>query len=430
MSNLPDKIGRYDIKAKVGEGSIGIVYQAYDPLNDIDVAIKVAKKEVLEDVKKGPTFRKLFYNEARLAGKLKHPNILSVYNAELEEYNSFIVMELMSGGETLATYCRSEELLPTEKVIEIIFKIATALDYAHRQGVVHRDIKPSNILVNSDMDVKIGDFSISYATRGDITGTQITGLMGSPLYMSPEQFLEGNITGQTDIFSLGLVMYQLLTGQHPFAADKFSLIMTRVLNSTHQPMRDHCADVPQILERIVDKALTKDLLKRYKTAMDFAADLSIASDQFLEHPIKQETPMEERFVLVEELDFFKNFPTNEIWEVLRACSWEDYHDGDHIITEGSNIEDSFYILVTGSVIIEKNNAHIGSLTKGDCFGEMGYISKKQRTASICADGKVSLLKAKSTLIEKASESCQLRFSKAFLRALIHRLSLTTERVAS
>lgn len=427
MPDVPIKFGRYDVKREVGRGSMGIVYQAYDPLEDTDVAIKVAKRDVLNDVHQGAIFRKLFYNEARLAGKLKHPNILGVYDAELEEDESFIVMELVPGGGTLEPYCRAEKLLPIEKIIEIVFKVAKALDYAHRQGVVHRDIKPSNILVTPDMDVKIGDFSISYITRADVTETQVTGLIGSPLYMSPEQLREETVTGQTDVFSLGLVMYELLTGKHPFLANKFSLIMNKILNESYQPVKDHRADIPHVLSKIVDKALHKDSKKRYKHAIDFAADLSIASDRLLEHPIKQETSEEERFALVESLDFFENFPSNEIWEILRASAWEDFNDGDPIITEG-DIDDSFYILVEGDVVVKKGNISIGALAKGDCFGEMGYISKTQRTATICANGRVSLLKAKSTLMEKASESTQLRFTKVFLRTLIIRLSHANERI--
>ena len=429
MSEFPEKIGRYEILGKLGKGSMGIVYHGYDPMNDSEIAIKVAKRDVLNDAEQGSTFRKLFYNEARLAGKLKHPNILGVYDASLEEDNSFIVMELVPGGETLEPHCDIKKLLPVDKVVEIVFMCAKALDYAHRQGVVHRDIKPSNILIDNKMNVKLGDFSISYITRSDVTETQITGLIGSPLYMSPEQLCEETVTGQTDIFSLGLVMYELLTGKHPFVASKFSLIMNKILNDPHQPIKDHRSDIPGVLARIVDKALHKDPKKRYKTAIDFAADLSIASDQLLETPLKQETSDEERFSLVQALDFFTNFPDTEIWEILRASTWEEYQDKDPIITEG-DVDDSFFILVQGDVIVRKGNTGIGSLTKGDCFGEMGYISKTQRTASIYAHGRVSLLKAKATLMEKASESCQLRFTKVFLKTLIQRLSHANERMSA
>ena len=265
-------------------------------------------------------------------------------------------------------------------------------------------------------------------TRGDITETQITGLIGSPLYMSPEQLREETVTGQSDIFSLGLVMYELLSGKHPFTAPKFSQIMNRILNEKHPPLKDLRSEVPELLSQIVDKALHKNLEKRYRNAIDFAADLSIASDQFLEQPFTQETSEEERFALVQTLDFFQNFPDHEIWEVIRASTWEDFVGGDPIITEGE-IDDSFYILVEGTVIVKKGETAIGSLTKGDCFGEMGYLSRTQRTASIFAQGRVSLLKAKFTLMEQASESCQLRFTKVFLHTLITRLSQANVRLA-
>jgi serine/threonine protein kinase len=429
MQEFPDKIGRYEISEEIGRGSMGVVYHAYDPLSDEQVAIKVAKQEVMTDMHHGATFQKLFYNEARLAGKLTHPNILGVYDATLEEDDAFIVMELVPGGGTLEPYCKPDNLLPIENVVEIIFKAAKALDYAHRQGVVHRDIKPSNILATSDMDVKIGDFSISYITRADVTETQITGLIGSPQYMSPEQLREEAVTAQTDIFSLGLVMYELLTGKHPFTAKKFSLIMNKILNEEAQHIKDLRSDVPDVLVNIVERALNKDPEKRYKHAIDLAADLSIASDQLLEPPLKQETSREERFALIEALDFFNGFPSNEIWEIINASTWEDFDDNEPIITEG-DIDDSFYILVEGDVVVRKGPAVIGMLTKGDCFGEMGYLSKTKRTASIFSKGHVSLLKAKFTLMEQVSESCQLRFTKVFLRTLVHRLSKANARISS
>jgi serine/threonine protein kinase len=246
--------------------------------------------------------------------------------------------------------------------------------------------------------------------------------------MSPEQLKEETVTGQTDIFSLGLVMYELLTGKHPFQAPKFPQIMNRILNEPHQPIKDLRSEVPKLLRQIVDKAIHKNPEKRYRSAIDFAADLSIASDQILEQPFTQETVKEERFALVKALDFFYNFPDNEIWEVLNASTWEDIVDGAPIITEGE-IDDSFYILVEGTVIVKKGSTAIGALHKGDCFGEMGYISKIERTASIYAQGRVSLLKAKFTLMEQASESCQLRFTKVFLHTLITRLSQANVRIA-
>jgi serine/threonine protein kinase len=425
MSDIPATIGRYEVRHEIGRGSMGVVYRAYDPLSDREVAIKVAKEGAFSDDHQGETFRKMFYNEARMAGMLRHPNILGTFDAHIEGDATFIVMELIEGGCTLADYCRVEQLLPIEKVVEIIFKCAKALDYAHKQGVIHRDIKPTNILADAALNPKVGDFSISYVNRSDVAETQVTGLIGSPLYMSPEQLKEEPVTNQTDLYALGLVLYEMLTGKHPFTAPKLSLIMNRVLNEPHTPVRDLRPDVPALLAKIVDKALAKEPGKRYKQGIDLAADLSIAFDT-LESP-RQEVSDQERFLRVKDLTFFDGFPDNEIWELLRASTWEEYAPGARIITEG-DVDDAFYIIVLGKVVVRKGELEIGVLAKGHCFGEMGYLAKAQRTASIFAATPVSLLKARATMMEKASLSAQLRFTKVFLRTLIQRLSQTTERV--
>lgn len=165
---------------------MGVVYLGHDPFIDHPVALKVAFLDALNDPETGKRYRKMFFNEAHTAGLLIHPNIINIYDAGVDEDNCYIVMEYIENGNTLKIHCTSDNLLPIEKVVEIIFKCAKALDYAHRQGVVHRDIKPSNILFTPDQDVKIGDFSIAHRHKPDATTTHLSGMMGSPRYMSPE----------------------------------------------------------------------------------------------------------------------------------------------------------------------------------------------------------------------------------------------------
>ena len=225
-SSTPEKIGKYDIHKQVGRGSMGIVYQGYDPFADRPVAVKVALADNLKDKDSGARYRNMFFNEAHAAGKLRHPNILEILDAGADGDDCYIVMELVENGDTLKTHCRADNLLPVHQVVEIIFKCAKALDYAHRQGVVHRDIKPTNILIKADRDVKIGDFSIAHIIGSDTTThTMPMGFVGSPRYMSPEQVQEDQVTNQTDLFSLGIVMYEMLTGKHPFVADSFSRLI-------------------------------------------------------------------------------------------------------------------------------------------------------------------------------------------------------------
>ncbi len=169
------------------------------------MAVKVAISDSLKDSDSGQRYRKMFFNEAHTAGMLKHPNIIGILDAGVDQDECYIVMELVEGGNTLKTHCKPENLLPVEQVVEIIFKCAKALDYAHRQGVIHRDIKPTNILLTRDFDIKIGDFSIAHIIGSDTTHTMPMGFVGSPRYMSPEQVQEDAISNQTDLFSLGIV---------------------------------------------------------------------------------------------------------------------------------------------------------------------------------------------------------------------------------
>lgn len=420
---IPENLGKYEVREEIDRGSMGIVFLGYDPYIDRPVAIKIALAESLNDPDSGERYRKMFFNEAHTAGKLTHPNIIGIYDAGVDEDNCYIVMEYVAGGQTLRSYTRPDSLLPVDKVVEIMFKCAKALDYAHREGVTHRDIKPSNILVTKDKDVKIGDFSIAHINKPDSTTTQAGGVMGSPKYMSPEQLSEEHVTNRTDLFSLGVVMYELLTGKHPFEAENFSRLVHLILNETPPPMKDFRTDVPEVLEKIVRKAIHKDADERYQMGLELATDLSKAFD-LLERP-KEDISVQEQFNSVKRLEFFQGFPDAEVWEILRASTWQDYSVGENIILEGE-LDDCFYILVSGKVKVIKNKKVIRALGIGDCFGEMGYLAKTKRTASIEAEEDTSLLKINSTVISQVSLNCQVRFLKVFLRTLIHRLSATTE----
>ncbi len=420
------RLGKYEVLREINRGSMGTVYLGHDLYIDRPVALKVAHSEQLNDEESGERYRKMFFNEAHTAGRLTHPNIISIYDAGVEGDICYIVMEYIEGGQTLKPYCRPDNLLPIERVVEMVFKCARGLDYAHKQGVIHRDIKPTNILVTETLDIKIGDFGIAQLTKMDTTGTMPIGLVGSPRYMSPEQVCEEYITGQTDLFSLGIVMYELLTGRHPFATDNFSRLLQKILHDPAPPLTDFRADVPPELARIVMRALAKDCAVRYQMGAELAADLAHAFDNLLEVP-RENISEQEKFGAVKQLDFFQGFPDAEIWEIVRAGRWQDYAADAEVIVEG-DIDDSFYIIVHGEVKVRKNHRDLRSLFAGDCFGEMGYLTKTRRTASIFANGPTSLLKLNASVISQASLNCQVRFLKVFLRTLIHRLSVTTEKM--
>jgi serine/threonine protein kinase len=420
-------LGKFDVIREIGRGAMGTVYLGHDPFTDRDVAIKVAHADQLNDPRQGSRYRKMFFNEAKVAGRLRHPNIVEVYDAGVSGETCFIVMEYVAGGQTLYAHIRPESLLPMEDAVRIIFKCARALDYAHRKGVIHRDIKPRNILLTDEFDVKIGDFSIALTFGTEATTTQVHGYVGSPLYMSPEQVREDAITNQSDLFTLGVVLYELLSGKHPFHGDSLASIISKITEQQHVPVAELRHDVPPVLAHIVERCLQKAPSDRYRTGLDLAADLSLVFSHI--ELMDEELSSGDKFAMVSKLKFFQDFSEPEIWEVINASGWYEFVEGAEIITEG-DVENSFYVIVNGGVEVLKGERVVDRLHTGDCFGEMGFIAGRERTASIIARTPVSALKVRATLIERASLHCQLRFHKVFLNTLVERLSLTTARVSA
>ncbi len=272
----PTTVGKYRLLHEIGKGSMGRVYLGHDALIERDVAVKIALSERLACPRTGEHYERLFFREARTAGRLMHQDIAAVFDAGIDHGLPYIVLEYVAGGRTLADFCTPGKLLPIGEAIKVIHKCATALDYAHERGVVHRDIKPNNILLGPDQAVKISDFGI--AVVPDLEDDDISGHAGSPLYMSPEQIRREPLTGQSDLFSLGSVMYRALTGKHPFAAARIATINDMVLHDEPPPMRDLRPEIPEILERIARKAMAKDRRRRYRSGLDLAADLSLVFD--------------------------------------------------------------------------------------------------------------------------------------------------------
>ena len=422
MSETPEKVGKYQILGIAGRGGMGVVYIGHDPFIDRKVAIKVCPVGDPDDTSSRLT-RKMFLNEAQSAGVLDNPHILRVFDAGEVEGDPYIVMEFVDGAKTLKDYCTPEQVLPVDVAVRILHQCAKALDYAHRRGVTHRDIKSANIMLNSEREPKIGDFGIAQRAVSD--STQVMGMFGSPTYMSPEQARDDELTHQTDLYSFGVVMYEVLAGRPPFRARGFSGLLNKILNEAPPPLAEFRPEVPPSLVSIVERAMSKTLDTRYQTGAEIAADLAAVMDE-LRYPTRQPQVLseEEKFELVRTLDFFNDFSDAEIQEVLDVASWENYANQDLIITEGE-IEQAFFILVSGDVAVMVGDKCIAALTKGDCVGEMGFLAQNKRTASVVANGDVALLKVDSALIEWASIPCQMRFNKAFMNILIERLARTS-----
>jgi serine/threonine protein kinase len=419
-NDVPEKIGKYVIINKIGKGSTGMVYLSHDPYYRRDVAIKVYDIEEDENADKAKVSRKMFFNEAHMVGMLQHPNIMPIYDAGEEDGKYYVVTEHIQGARTLAAYCRPDNLLRVDDVVEIIYKCAKALHYAHGRGVIHRDIKPSNVMLTIDNDVRIIDFGIAIVSDSDVS--RIEGIAGSPSYMSPEQVQSEELTPRSDLYSLGAVMYELLTGFRPFRADNLSKLLHQIVYATPPPIHTYRDDLPEELEDAVAQVMLKDPDKRISSGAAMAAELTRVYKDLRQKYDKLDN--QEHFDVLRTLAFFHEFSHAEIWEVLRASDWHEYKDGDDIVKEGE-IDDRFYIIVTGKVSVEANGNSVGNLSNGECFGETSYVRGAKRQASIRADGAVTILRVSSTLMEQVSSACQLRFNKVFLRSLIQRLQGTT-----
>ncbi len=409
-------IGRYEIVKKLGQGSKGAVYLGTDPYIERQVAIKIYRlpnDNVAKEVKK---YKKKFFTEAQLAGRLLHPNIVTVYDADLYEDLCYITMEYVDGA-TFDKYCKPDTLLPVEKVLEMVFSVCKGLEYAHQNSVIHRDIKPSNIILSSEGQIKITDFSIAYVKRSQ--PTLETGIFGSPGYMCPEQIKEESITERSDLFSLGSVLYELLAGLKAFDGENEYAIMYKIVNEDPPQIFDLRPELPKIIGEILDKALAKDPSERYQSAMDFAYDLRLAL-----HDV-QNTPKEsldsELLNYIQALPFFHNFTESQINEILSVTDVIKVEGNKTIIQEGE-IDDPFYILISGQVVVRKGKKVVTTLEKGQCFGEMAYLTGEARNATIATKNECILLKFSSTLLDGLSESIQLLFFKNFTQTIIHRLS--------
>ena len=268
------QLGRYEVLGELGQGAMGIVYKARDPLIDRVVAIKTINLGLALDEKE--EYEGRFYQEAKAAGRLNHPNIVTIYDVGKSGDVAYIAMEFLQGRE-LRDIMNDGGLLPVDQVLDIVAQVAQGLAYAHEHGIVHRDVKPSNIMVVRDGHAKITDFGIARMASSAVR-TQTGMVLGSPKYMSPEQVMGKEIDQRSDIFSLGVMLYEMLTGQAPFNGENVNAIMYQTLNAIPAPPNTLNPAVPEMANFIVAKALAKKLEDRYQNAKDFAADLRACRD--------------------------------------------------------------------------------------------------------------------------------------------------------
>ena len=426
------KVGKYEVKQLLGKGGTGSVYLAVDPFGQREVAIKVLEK-LSSDPEQARRQLRFFQNEAALAGKLRHPHIVSILDAGLEDVSEgdplrYLVMEVVD-GPPLTRYCDPAALLDPMRSVEIGYKCCKALEFANTLGVVHRDIKPANILTKGatagELEIKLSDFGAAQLARSELT--QVAGV-GSPAYMSPEQVKGEEIEFRTDMFSLGGVLYHLLTGTRPFDGPTAYELVDSILNATPPPPSQVRSVVPRALDDVVMRALGKTRDERYSSWDEFAEALARLPGQ---QRSSQDLSDAEKFSASRRLSFFKRFSDVELWEAVRASRWEQHAAGEVLIQEGTP-DEHFYVLASGMLKVTQRGKLLNAVSAGECVGEMAYARRdgQPRSATVTAIEPSWAMRMRVPDIDALSESCRARFNEAFLAIMAARLAMLGGRLVA
>lgn len=402
-------VGRYEIIHKLGQGAAGVVFLGRDPYIKREVAIKIARPTS----EKG---RERFFVEAQSAGRLNHPNIVAVHDIGIFKEFCYITMEYIQ-GHTLEKVCQKEHLLSPRKVLDIMFACCNAFAYAHKQGVIHRDIKPSNIMLDRMGNAKIADFG----TAQMVEETSEMGVWGTPSYMSPEQLQEEAIGPFSDIFSMGCVFYEMLTGIQAFGGENNFSIMYKIAEEEPEPISKIRSDLPPAVEEIVKKALVKNREDRYQSCLDMAYDIKVALRGLSAAAVPAQNKMNDAIDFIHHVPFFRNFTKSQVAEIASTGEILKFAKGQTIVREGE-IDDNFFIIMSGNAKITKGEKELAIIGAGECFGEMAFIACQARVATVSAQTDCMLMRISATLFDRSPPPMQLRFFKNFATILVQRYS--------
>lgn len=415
-----ENIGKYRVVRELGKGATAVVYLCQDPEVERQVAVKLVRFDH-DKAAVSRRLRKLFQTELGIARRLDHANIVKVFDAVVEPDRAYIAMEFVD-GVSLEDFCRIDRLLPLHRVIGIIFKCCLALDHAYRHGVIHRDIKPANILLDKDDNPKIADFGLAINIHKDMDrdSTFVMGV-GSPAYMSPEQVKGYPLNQKTDLYSLGVVLFQMLTGRLPFRARNPATLIYKIVNMDTPVISQLNPNLPEGLDAIIKKALEKDLYSRYRNGAEFAKDLSTVRYQIVgdDDPEEQDT---RHFEALRKLDFFMEFENIELWEILRSAVWRELDRNVTLFSEGEE-DTRFGILVEGMVEISLEGRVLSRLGAGEVVGEMAHLyqGRKRRHATAVTLEPCRFLEISGPALALSSEELQERMRDALIAKVVERL---------
>jgi eukaryotic-like serine/threonine-protein kinase len=430
---LPSHIGKYRVLGRLGEGATAEVFLCHDDFKGRDVAVKRVRPGESGDAMGSRFSDRFFAAEAALVGRLNHPNVVQIFDAVPDAAEPYLVMEYVPGS-TLRPFCRADQLLPLELIVEIGFKCAMALGYVYRQGLIHRDVKPANLLAvmhnGAIVDVKISDFGSVLNLDSEVTQVY---RVGSLAYMSPEQLDGDTLDCRADMYSLGAVLYHLIAGRPPFDAQVQSAMMQQIYHVKPGPLGMLRDGVSAGLDATVQRALAKSPADRYANWEEFAQALSaLITNQQVPRGQLQGVLDSERFNLLRSLEFFSDFGDVELWEVVHRAKWQRFHFGHAIYRKGEE-GNSFHILAQGEVEIFRDGQRVAQLGSGTSIGEMAYLApnpelKRHSTDVIVTEAATTISFTPQTLIQ-VSPGCRHQFDAAFIRVLVRRLHVAHEALA-
>lgn len=418
-----DRVGKFQIRKVLGKGASGIVYLALDTFSGDAVALKVLDPALVTSPDFERTIAAQFLNEASLAGKLSHPHIAAILEASVGPDSGYIALEYVPGGD-LSQYTAPGKLLSPENSIQIAFKSCGALDYAFRQGIVHRDIKPANIMVVSGTNIKVADFGAAYLKTGEQPGV---GDVGSPYYMSPEMIRHAELDHRSDMFSLGVVLYELFTGRRPFTAATLDALFARILEQDPVPPSALRAELDGEIDRIVLRMLSKAPSQRYADWAELALDIARIGRLSV---YDREVPDSDKFTALRNVPMLQSLGEAEIWELVHAGRWSRVPPQTTIVAEGAEGR-SLFFLAAGNAKVTRKGRLLGVLSAREYFGEMAYVRRggmpRQATVESISDAVIAEFEPEMLL--KTTLRCQLQLAEALLHSLVDRLGIANERLA-
>lgn len=418
------RLGRFEILDPLRSDAHQSEYVGRDTSTGGPVMVKMYHRDPDEGTRFRRYHRRELENQKEVSDKLDHPGILRVLEIAAPDEPDYIVTEHVDGLLPLTQLIAMRDQLELPRALKIACAIATVVDHAHRHNVVHCDLQPRNILVAPDDSIKLTGFAL--ATQLDADEQTRLQSFSSALYVAPEQLLQGEITPQTDLFSLGVVICELLTGVHPFMSNVVPTISHKIVSKAHTPMSHVRAEIPAVLDRIIDRALKKHPAGRYRSTMDLSGDLGLVLDEL--RPPPEQVPDEVRLRQLQGVEFFAEFTSVEMLEILKVSLWITFEPGEVVVQEGDK-GSSFFIVVEGKAQVRKGEVLIDTLTLGTCFGEIGFVTQDRRSATVVADTELMVMEVRASLIRRIPVTAQLRFQSAFLEIMAARLTRATQRIA-